>query len=543
MTFKCTPAPQDCTRLVPVQRVDRVDGAALRRREDRLRRTRRSPPTRPAPACSAAPTTARRPTTVELRLRVDKTPPIVTGSQPARGADANGWYNHAVGVSFAGSDLTSGVASCTATTYGGPDSSAANVQGTCVDHAGNVSAPLGYGLKYDETAPAVTAARPERQPNADGWFNRAVSFDIDGTDATSGIADCAPVTYGGPDSATASIPAACQDQAGNAANRSFAAQVRLDATGRCGEPGGAAGRRRRLVQPSGRRLVHGRRRTLRRRGLHRHDLFRTRRRHRLGAGDLHRQGGQRQPLGRLPAPLRRHEADRHERPAGPCRRCRRLVQPRRRRRLQRHRSDGRYRRLRDADLRRPGQRHRVLGRHLLGPRRQREQPVLLPAQVRRDRPGGHGRRSGARRQRQRLVQPLRRLHDPRYRRDVGRGRMPRHDIQRAGQRDRVRHRRLPGPGRQLLEPRVPAQVRRDCADRDRRRTDAREPTRTAGSTTPSRSPSAEPMDCRGSTPARARPTPGRTVPLRRCPARARTTPGTSAPRWVTRSSTTPRRPR
>ena len=125
-------------------------------------------------------------------------------------------------MSFAGSDLTSGVASCTATTYGGPDSSAANVQGTCVDHAGNVSAPLGYGLKYDETAPAVTAARPERQPNADGWFNRAVSFDIDGTDATSGIAECAPITYGGPDSATASIAAACQDQAGNAANRSFA---------------------------------------------------------------------------------------------------------------------------------------------------------------------------------------------------------------------------------------------------------------------------------------------------------------------------------
>ena len=147
--------------------------------------------------------------------------------------------------------------------------------------------------------------------------------------------------------------------------------------------------------------------------------------------------------------------------------CRRLVQPRRRRRLQRHRSDGRDRRLRDADLRRPGQRHRVLGRHLLGPRREREQPVLLPAQVRRDRPGGHGRRSGPRRQCQRLVQPLRRLHDPRYRRHVGRGRMPRHDIQRAGQRDGFGHGRLPRPRGQLRQPRVRAQVRRDCADRDR----------------------------------------------------------------------------
>ena len=165
---------------------------------------------------------------VTVRIKVDKTPPIVTGSQPARGADANGWYNHAVGVSFAGSDLTSGVASCTSTTYGGPDSASASVQGTCIDHAGNVSAPVGYGLKYDETAPAVTAARPERQPNADGWFNRAVSFDIDGTDAISGIAGCAPVTYGGPDSATATITGVCQDQAGNATNRSFA--LKYDST-------------------------------------------------------------------------------------------------------------------------------------------------------------------------------------------------------------------------------------------------------------------------------------------------------------------------
>ena len=134
----------------------------------------------------------------------------------------DGWYNRAVGLTFAGSDLTSGIDSCTSTTYGGPDSATASVAGTCVDKAGNVSAPLSYGLKYDATAPSVGASEPERPANENGWFNQAVRFDITGSDATSGIADCPPVTYSGPDSATAAFMASCRDRAGNSAARSFA---------------------------------------------------------------------------------------------------------------------------------------------------------------------------------------------------------------------------------------------------------------------------------------------------------------------------------
>ena len=134
----------------------------------------------------------------------------------------DGWYNRAVGLTFAGSDLTSGIDSCTSTTYGGPDNATASVAGTCVDKAGNVSAPLSYGLKYDATAPSVVSSAPERAANENGWFNRAVRFDVAGSDATSGIADCPPVTYSGPDSATAAFMASCRDRAGNSAARSFA---------------------------------------------------------------------------------------------------------------------------------------------------------------------------------------------------------------------------------------------------------------------------------------------------------------------------------
>ena len=47
----------------------------------------------------------------------DATPPTVT-VVPARGPDANGWYNHALTVSFTGSDATSGIDACSQATYG-----------------------------------------------------------------------------------------------------------------------------------------------------------------------------------------------------------------------------------------------------------------------------------------------------------------------------------------------------------------------------------------------------------------------------------------
>ena len=94
-----------------------------------------------------------------VTIRIDKTPPVVTGGHPGRGADANGWYTRPLAIGFAGSDALSGLERCTSITYRGPDSASASVHGTCTDVAGNVSAPFAYGLKYDETPPSLTAVR------------------------------------------------------------------------------------------------------------------------------------------------------------------------------------------------------------------------------------------------------------------------------------------------------------------------------------------------------------------------------------------------
>ena len=99
-----------------------------------------------------------------VTIRIDKTVPAVQ-AVPSRPPDANGWYNHPVAVSFAGSDATSGLAGgCSSTTYSGPDNGNASVAGTCTDNAGNVG-HAAYGLAYDATPPTlakVTAKHGDR---------------------------------------------------------------------------------------------------------------------------------------------------------------------------------------------------------------------------------------------------------------------------------------------------------------------------------------------------------------------------------------------
>ena len=115
-------------------------------------------------------------------------------------------------------------------TYSGPDSGSASVTGTCRDNAGNVSATASFGLRYDTTAPTVTA-KLSRAPDSNGWYSHPVTVSFVGTDGGSGVSSCtAPVSYSGPDSAKATISGGCVDAAGNRASASVSLAVRLDGT-------------------------------------------------------------------------------------------------------------------------------------------------------------------------------------------------------------------------------------------------------------------------------------------------------------------------
>lgn len=153
-------------------------------------------------------------------LKYDATKPVITGTTPARAADSPaGWFNHSIQFTFNGTDNLSGIDTCSTPTYNGPDSGTASVSGTCTDNASNISLTGQQAVKYDATAP-VTGATPAPGRAADhaGWYNHAVSFTYGGTDATSGINTCPTPSYGGPDSATASVSGACTDKAGNTGN-------------------------------------------------------------------------------------------------------------------------------------------------------------------------------------------------------------------------------------------------------------------------------------------------------------------------------------
>ncbi len=167
-------------------------------------------------------------TWVPATVSIDKTVPVVAGGAASRGPDGSGWYRAPVDVAFSGSDATSGLRSCTLATYSRPDSASAEVSGTCTDVAGNTSAAASFPLRYDATGPDVTRGRPVRKPDHGRWYTRPVRWRFKGKDALSGIAECPPVLYRGPDGALARVIGGCRDKAGNVALESFA--IRYDAT-------------------------------------------------------------------------------------------------------------------------------------------------------------------------------------------------------------------------------------------------------------------------------------------------------------------------
>lgn len=136
-------------------------------------------------------------------IKIDKTAPRVTTVVPTLGANAFGWHTSPLAFSFAGTDTsqattTSGIVTCTQATYGGPDTPAASVQGTCRDGAGNVSAPFTHAFKYDATSPALAplSAKAKDRVVALRWTRSEAPVEIA---RTPGIADEATsVVYRGP---------------------------------------------------------------------------------------------------------------------------------------------------------------------------------------------------------------------------------------------------------------------------------------------------------------------------------------------------------
>jgi hypothetical protein len=159
---------------------------------------------------------------VSVAIKRDATLPTISAAIAAGTLGANGWRVSNVTVRFTCFDAGSGIpaGACPAdqvlTTEGDAVSSTAV---TVTDAAGNVSAASNVVVvKIDKTGPFVTLI-PDRDPDANGWYNGPVRFTASGDDEDgSGLASCdAPAEYSGPTSATASVALECRDAAGNGA--------------------------------------------------------------------------------------------------------------------------------------------------------------------------------------------------------------------------------------------------------------------------------------------------------------------------------------
>jgi hypothetical protein len=146
-------------------------------------------------------------------LKIDTTPPVVSAS-PSRAADANGWYNHALTVTWSATDALSGGVTCDAPqAYSGPDTSSQTLTGSCTDAAGN-SASASFDVKFDATAPAISFST-RTAPNGDGWNDTPVTLTWDCTDGGSGpVAPTVSRTLSS-DGANQSSTGTCTDEAGN----------------------------------------------------------------------------------------------------------------------------------------------------------------------------------------------------------------------------------------------------------------------------------------------------------------------------------------
>jgi RHS repeat-associated protein len=162
--------------------------------------------------------------TVEI-IGVDNDPPTIQATV-SPGANAAGWNNTNVTVTFVCSDATSGVATCpgaqTITTEGANQI----ISGTATDNAGN-TASTSVTLNIDKTPPAITAALSPA-PNAAGWNNSNVTVTFTCSDSLSGVANCPLAATVTTEGANQLVSGTATDVAGNTASTSV--KVSLDKT-------------------------------------------------------------------------------------------------------------------------------------------------------------------------------------------------------------------------------------------------------------------------------------------------------------------------
>ena len=82
-------------------------------------------------------------------IKIDADPPTGVSASPARAPDANGWYNHSVGLTWSGATPPPGSRAAHRRATPGPDDATASASGTCQDNAGNSTRSVCLEVRRD----------------------------------------------------------------------------------------------------------------------------------------------------------------------------------------------------------------------------------------------------------------------------------------------------------------------------------------------------------------------------------------------------------
>ena len=159
-----------------------------------------------------------------ISVKIDRSPPTIAPvfhTQP----NANGWYNSNVTVSFDCNDVLSGVAAGEC-----PSSITLAEEGATVTRTASVRDVVGWSastsltVKIDRTAPILSVTMPPSLL----FLNATHNFNLDATDALSGIASqsCGAMNTG--TLGTRSVTCTATDRAGNSASRTATYRVIYD---------------------------------------------------------------------------------------------------------------------------------------------------------------------------------------------------------------------------------------------------------------------------------------------------------------------------
>ena len=167
-------------------------------------------------------------------VNVDTDAPTITGvATPA--ANAFGWNNTAVDVTFSCADIVSGlqagIAGCSGDTTLSNDGMGQSAHGDAVDAAGNRSGTDVTGIDIDQIRPTLTGI--PNDPNGAGWYRSDVAVRWVGDDAMAGIdasSQPSPSTIGGEGSNLGAGPVTIKDRAGNISDPAVVTGIRIDRT-------------------------------------------------------------------------------------------------------------------------------------------------------------------------------------------------------------------------------------------------------------------------------------------------------------------------